>query len=438
MRARIAPALALALALGLAATTRADDWPQWMGPERDNVWRETGIVEKFPAGGPKVLWRTPVAGGYAGPAVAGGKVFVTDFKTDAKLDEGNFKRNPSDGVESVMCLDEATGKEVWKHSYPVKYAISYPAGPRCTPTVDGDRVYFLGAEGNFLCMKIGTGKVVWEKKLKEEYKTDSALWGYAAHPLIDGDKIITLVGGEGSHVVAFDKKTGKEIWKSQTQKEQGYVPPSIITAGGKRQLIVPGPSAVRSLDPETGKRYWSVPYEATSGSIIMTPVVSGEFLYVGGYQGKTQMLKLAADKPDATVVWENKRGLGISPVNVQPFLEDGVIYGHDESGKFYAVEVPGGKRLWEGGGPLGENAKTSGTSFITKNGDRFFFFAETGDLVIGRLSKAGYEEIDRAVGLLEKTNTCFGRAVVWSAPAYANKHAYIRNGKEVICVDLAK
>src|SRR6478735_2577030 len=91
------------------ACSRADDWPHWMGPKRDNVWRETGIIDKFPAGGPKVLWRTPINGGYAGPAVAGGKVFVSDFKTDAKLDEGNFSRKASDGVETVMCLDEKNG-----------------------------------------------------------------------------------------------------------------------------------------------------------------------------------------------------------------------------------------------------------------------------------------------------------------------------------------
>ena len=434
MRARIALALTLGLA---AATARADDWPQWMGPNRDNVWRETGLVEKFPSGGPKVLWRTPINGGYAGPAVVGGKVFVSDFKPDAKLDEGNFKRDPSEGVETLMCLDEKTGTVIWKHSYPVKYAISYPAGPRCTPTVDGDRVYFLGAEGNFVWMDIAKGKPVWEKDLKKVYGTGSALWGYAAHPLIDGDKIITLVGGEGSHVVAFHKVTGAEIWKAGSQKEQGYVPPSIVTVAGKRQLIIGGPQHTRSYNPDTGERYWSVPYEASNGSIIMTPIVSGEFMYVGGYDGKTQMLKLDTAKPGASVVWENKRNLGISPVNVQPFGEDGVIYGHDQSGKFYAVEVPSGKRLWEGGGPLGEKAQGSGTSFIVKQGDRFWFFTEFGDLVIGKLSKTGYEEIDRAKGLIEPTGKCFGRKVVWCQPAFANKRAYIRNDKEIICVDLA-
>ena len=150
------------------------------------------------------------------------------------------------GTERVLCLDEATGKEIWKHEYPVTYGISYPAGPRCTPTVDGDLVYTLGAEGKLICLSVENGDVVWEVDLVKQYNTKAALWGYAGHPLIDGDNLITLAGGDGSHVVAFDKKTGEEKWKSQTAPEQGYCPPTIIEAGGVRQLILPQPDAVSS------------------------------------------------------------------------------------------------------------------------------------------------------------------------------------------------
>ncbi|QJW97235.1 PQQ-binding-like beta-propeller repeat protein [Frigoriglobus tundricola] len=431
--------LFLALALLIAPlAARGDEWPQWMGPQRDNVWRETGILEKFPPGGPKVVWRAPVAGGYAGPAVSGGKVFVTDYVTAADVKIANFDRKEFSGTERVLCLDQKTGKELWKHEYPVKYTISYPAGPRCTPTVQDGKVYTLGAEGNLFCFETGTGKVVWEKDLKKEYKTKSALWGYAAHPLIDGKKLITLVGGEGSHVVAFDKDTGKELWKAGTQPEQGYSPVLITEAAGQRQMIVAAPKAVYALDPETGKELWTTPYEATSGSIIMTPIRSGEYVFVGGYQGKGLMLKLTSDKPGVEVVFKDKKNLGVSPVNVQPFLEDGVIYGHTDGGLLYAVEVPSGKRLWESTGAIGgEKSKGSDTAFIVKNGDRFFFFAETGDLVIGKLTPKGYEEIDRAK-VIDQTNNAFGRKVVWCAPAFADKKAYIRNDKEIICVDLAK
>jgi outer membrane protein assembly factor BamB len=408
-----------------------------MGPKRDNVWREDGILEKFPKDGPKVLWRTPIAGGYAGPAVSGGKVYVTDFVTAANVKIDNFDLAEFNGVERVLCLDQKTGAEQWKHEYPVKYAISYPAGPRCTPLVQDGKVYTLGAEGNLFCFDADSGKIIWSKGLKATYKTKAALWGYAAHPMIDGKKLITLAGGDGSHVVALDKDTGAEIWKAGSQSEQGYCPVLITEAGGKRQMIVACPRAVYSLNPETGERYWTTPYTADSGCIVMTPVRFGEYLFVGGYQGKNLLLKLRSDAPGVEVVWKDQKGSGLSPVSVQPFLQDGILYGYDDNGHMYGVELPSGKRLWDEAGPVGGQPRGSETAFIVKNGNRFVFFAETGHVVLGKLTPKGYEEIDRAK-VLEQTNNAFGRKVVWCAPAYADKKMYVRNDKEIICVDLAK
>ena len=169
----------------------------------------------------------------------------------------------------------------------------------------------------------------------------------------------------------------------------------------------------------------------------MTPVRSGEYLFVGGYNGKSTVLKLTADKPGVAVEWQNKKGSGVSPINVQPFLQDGVLYGYDDSGVMYAVELPSGKRLWDGPGPVGGEPKGSETAFIVKNGDRFFFFAETGFLVIGKLTQKGFEEIDKAK-VIDPSNAAWGRKVVWCAPAYADRKMYVRNDKEIICVDLAK
>jgi len=430
-------ALLFAVLFVAPSVAQADDWPQWMGPKRDNVWREEGILEKFPKDGPKILWRAPIAGGYAGPAVSGGKVFVADYVTSADVKIPNFDRKEFTGTERVLCLDQKTGKEKWKHEYPVKYTVSYPAGPRCTPNVHDGKVYTLGTEGNLFCFDAESGKILWEKNLKTEYKTKSPLWGFAAHPQIDGKKLITLVGGDGSHVVAFDKDTGKELWKAGSQTDQGYSPPLITEAGGKRQMIVAGTKAIYSVNPETGEEYWKTPFTVDNGCVVMTPVRSGEYLFVGGYNGKSTVLKLAADKPGVEVVWANKKDASISPVNVQPFLQDKVLYGYDDSGAMFAVELPSGKRLWDSGGPVGEKVVASGTAFIVKNGERFIFFAETGHLVLGNLTAKGYEETDRAK-VIDQTNTAWGHKVVWCAPAYADKKAYIRNDKEIICVDLAK
>ena len=419
------------------ARTRADGWPQWMGPKRDNVWREEGIVDKFPAGGPKVLWRAPVAGGYAGVAVAEGKVFVTDFVPGGELSGDNFERKTAAGTERVLCLDEATGKELWKYEIPVTYTISYPAGPRCTPTVDGDRVYTLGAEGNLLCLSVTDGRVIWAKDLKKDYETKAALWGWAGHPLVDGDRLFVIAGTAKAHVVALDTLTGKELWRAGTAPEQGYSPPTIIEAGGVRQLVLMKPDGMYAVAPDTGAILWETPYNADNGSIIMAPVKVGEHVYVGGFQEKNLCVKLAADKPGVEVVWRNKAKHGISAVNVQPFVEGTMIYGFHEKGDLRGVEIPSGEVKWSSPGPFGDRAPPSATAFITRHENRFFLFAETGDLVIAKLSPAGYEEIDRA-HLLDTTQSAFGRGVVWCPPAYADRSVFIRNDKELIRVSLAK
>ena len=424
------------LCLMVVTAVRADDWPQWMGPGRDNVWREEGVLDRFPAAGPKVLWRVPIAGGYAGPAVAGGRVFVADYVTEADTRQANFERKTSTGSERVFCLDEATGKILWKHEYPVTYTISYPAGPRCTPTVDGDRVYTLGAEGALLCLAVADGRVIWSRDLKRDYETKAALWGYASHPLVDGDRLVCVAGTDVAHAVAFDKLTGQEAWRAGTAPEQGYSPPTVIEHAGVRQLVFMKPDGIYAVEPETGKLIWEAAYGADNGSIIMAPVKVGEHLYVGGFQEKNLLLELAPDGRSVKTVWRNKAKHGISAVNVQPFLADGLLWGYHEKGELRAVAIPSGEIAWRGTGPLGERPVPSGTAFIARQGERFWMFTETGDLVIAKLSGAGYEELDRA-HLLAPTNTAFGREVVWCPPAYANRAIVVRNDKEIIRVSLA-
>ncbi|MEM9351642.1 MAG: PQQ-binding-like beta-propeller repeat protein [Planctomycetota bacterium] len=408
-----------------------------MGPQRDNVWRETGLLERFPEGGPTVVWRTPVAGGYAGPAVADGRVFVTDYVSTDDVKVSNFERKPTSGSERVLCIDGANGEVLWRHEYPVQYTISYPAGPRCTPVVEGDRVYTLGSEGDLFCLDAATGEERWKRDFPEEYNAKTSLWGWASHPLLDGEKLICVVGGEGSHVVAFEKHTGEELWRARTANDQGYSPPTIIEAGGVRQLILLQPDAVASVDPETGTEYWSLPYQATSGSIIMSPVQVGEYLYVGGYDKKNLLLRLDSEGPGAEVVWGNQSKRGLSPVNVQPIAHQGMIVGFDQSGLLTAFELPSGERIWETPQPVSERRVGSGSAFLVKQDDRFWLFTENGELVIARITRKGFEEIDRAK-VIEPTNNAFGRDVVWCMPAFANRRVYVRNDAECVCVELSR
>lgn len=429
--------------LCLAGGTAADDWPQWMGPRRDAEWRETGIIEKFPAGGPQVLWRIPIAGGYAGPAVAGDRVYVTDFQTNADINSLNEpgKRPQLKGKERVLCRDAKTGREIWTHAYDCQYAISYPAGPRCTPTVHEGKVYALGAEGHLFCLDAEQGTVLWSKDFKKDFQAKTPVWGFCGHPLVDGKKLICIVGGAAGVAYAFDKDTGQELWHALTASEPGYAPPTMIEAGGVRQLLIWHADDINSLNPETGTVYWSFPLKPDFGMSIMAPRKSGDYLFAGGIRFHSLLLKLSADKPEATEVWRGTPKTSLNPVNATPYILDGILYGADQPGQFRAVKLETGERLWETYLPVtGEAAGrpiNSGTAFVVRNGERFFLFGETGHLIIARLSPKGYEEISRWK-MLEPTGAAFGRSVVWSHPAFAHKCVYARNDKELVCASLAE
>src|SRR5262245_47856440 len=434
--------LSLAALIFLSARGRADDWPQWLGPQRDGVWRETGIVKTFPNDSPPVRWRTPIGGGYAGPAVTQGRVYVTDrLLTPRSSNPGNpFQRGEIPGSERVLCLNETDGKIIWKHEYDCPYNLSYPAGPRTTPVVYDGKVYTLGAEGNLFCLEAQTGKVLWSREFKKDFGIETPLWGFSANPLLDGNKLICLVGGQGSVAVAFDKDSGVELWRSLTAKEPGYCPPMIYEAGGKRQLIIWHPESINSLDPETGKAYWSHRFEARSALTVPTPRKSGDYLLMSSFYNGSLMLRLDRDKPAVTEVWRGKSNSErntdtLHSIIATPFIEDGYIYGACSYGQFRCLKADTGERVWETFVPTGGKEERWATTFIVKNGDRFFLPNEKGDLIIAKLSSKGYEEVSRA-HLLEPTNTMANRQVVWCHPAFANRCIYWRNDNEIICASL--
>jgi outer membrane protein assembly factor BamB len=430
--------IVLAGLVALAGLARGDDWPQWLGPKRDGVWREDGILKKFPSEGPKARWRTEIGGGYAGPAVAGGKVYLTDRIVGPKTSGAKIP-----GSERVLCLNEQDGKVLWKHEYDCPYDMAYPAGPRATPLIEGDRVYTLGAEGHLFCFQKDSGKIFWSRDFKKDFGASTPVWGFAGHPLIEGNKLICLVGGQGSVAVAFDKLTGKEIWRALTAKEPGYSPPTMIEAGGRRQVIIWHPESINSLDPETGKVFWSVPMEVRSGLSIPTPRQHGDLLFITSFYNGPIMLRLAKDKPAAAVVWRGKSSSerntdGLHSIMSTPVFDGDYIYGVCSYGQLRCLKAATGERVWETfEATTGGKEVRWANAFLVKNGDRYFLPNEKGDLIIARLTPKGYEEISR-VHLLEPTNTAAGRDVVWSHPAFANRSVYARNDKELICVSLAE
>jgi outer membrane protein assembly factor BamB len=442
-----------AVLLFLSAASWADDWPQWLGPRRDATWREAGIAKAIPAAGLPVKWRVDVKGGYAGPAVAGGRVYLMDY--DRR--EGTLANAPNDrtvlaGNERILCLDAASGRLLWKHEYDCPYSISYASGPRCTPTVAEGKVYALGAEGHLTCLDAASGRVLWAKDFQQDYAAPVPIWGFCGHPLVEGDLLICLVGGPGSVAVAFDRRTGQERWRALTASESGYCPPTIIESAGVRQLLIWDSDNLNSLDPGTGKVFWSQPLKPMYGMSIMAPQVAdttlGKVLFASGIGRVAALYRLAADRPAATVAWRGEPKSAVYCANSTPFIAGDTLYGCDcDTGMLTAVALADGRRLWETTAPTtgGVRRGKHGTAFLVRQADAgghggevgTWLFSETGDLVLARLSPEKYEEIGR-MHLLDATNECFGREVVWSHPAFANRCIFVRNDRELVCVDAAE
>ena len=423
--------------VGAQETNESSEWSQWLGNHRDSVWKDDEIMDSFPEDGPQLVWRAPVALGYAGPAVARGKVYIADYvRSDGDTTPDAAKKSELTGQERITCFDANTGEQLWQHSYDCAYKLSYPGGPRATPTVNQGHVYALGAEGNLLCLDADDGKVVWEKDLKAEYKLDLAPhWGFAAHPLVDGNTLYCLVGGEGSVAVAYDKNTGEEKWRALSSKEQGYCPPTMIKTGNIKQLLIWHPESLNSLNPENGKVNWSFDMKPAFNMSIIAPVKHGDFLYATALRGTSILLKLGNDSATAEEVW---RGKGLHPDHNPPLIVDGHIYGMDERGQIRCFEMESGEQLWETlAASTGKRPVSSATGFIVKNGDRYFIANEQGELIMAKMSPTEFEEIGR-FKMLEPTNQTGSRDVVWSHPAFANQCVYARNDEEIVCYSLAK
>ncbi len=425
----------LALAIAAGSVSSADDWPQWLGPNRDSVWQEDNVIRSIPESGLKEVWRTPIEAGFSGPAVAGDRVYVTDFVTQSGQHSFNpGRRSDVKGQERILCLDRKTGKVIWKKEYDSHYKISYSLGPRATPTVDGDKVYFLGAEGNLACLSTADGKEIWQRDLKQDFGATTPIWGFAAHPLIDGDKLFCIVGGQGSVAVAFNKNTGEEIWKALTASEQGYCPPAMIQAGGKKQLLIFHPEAINGMDPENGDVYWSEKLAPAYKMSIIAPLKHDDYLLTTALQS-TLLLKLASDKPAVTEVW---RGKGTSPDHNPPVIYQDHIYGVDVRGKLRCIELVSGERKWESLATCTNGRPANSTTgFIVRNDDHFYITTEQGELIIAKMTPASYQELGRA-NMVEPTAQTSGRKIVWSHPAFAHQCVFARNDKEIVCYSLAQ
>jgi outer membrane protein assembly factor BamB len=413
-----------------AALANADEWPQWRGPDRDGVWKEDGLVDRFANPQLKIRWQADVASGYSGPTVAGGRVYVTD-----RLVEPTQR-------ERVLCFDWETGKPLWNHTYDSVYVeVGYTAGPRAAVTVDDGRAYSLGTMGHLFCFDAATGQILWKHQLVDEYKVRMPIWGLASAPLVEQDLLIVQCGGENACLVAFDKRTGAERWRALDDRAS-YSSPIMIQQAGRRVLVCWTGDNVVGLNPQTGETYWKEAFKPTRMVIgIATPVVDRDRLFVSCFYDGSMMLKLNEDRPAAELLW---RRLGPDEQHTDslhamigtPWLIGGYIYGVDSYGQLRCLEADTGNRVWES---LKAVPKTRwATIHMVRNGDRMWMFNERGMLIIAKLSPAGYEEISRAK-LLDPTSMQLNQrgGVCWSHPAFAYRHVFARSDEKLVCASLA-
>jgi outer membrane protein assembly factor BamB len=419
------------LLLLLTAYAPADDWPQWRGPRRDGVWRESGIVEEFDSAEIQPRWRVPIASGYSGPSVADGRVYVTDRVVEPKQ------------IERVHCLDEQTGKTLWSYAYDCVYSgVGYEAGPRAIVTIDDGRAYSLGRMGHLYCFDAKTGDVLWKHDCNEEYQIRMPIWGIAASPVIHDNLLIVQIGGTSACVVAFDKASGKEVWRALDDRAS-YSAPIMIEQAGRPVLVCWTGDNVVGLDPATGDTHWKYTFKPNRMVInIATPVLEKDRMFLTAFYDGSLMLRVPTDKLTVEPLWrrqgeDEKNTDALHSIMATPYFDGDYVYGVDSYGELRCLDAKTGDRIWESQEAT-PRARWSNIHMV-RHGDRMFMFNERGELIIARLSPRGYQEISRAKLIEPTTDQLRQRGgVCWAHPAYANRHVYVRNDKELLSASLAK
>lgn len=403
--------VALVLVAGLTAGVQGGDWPQWRGPHRDGVWPEAGVPERLPEAGLKARWRQPIGGGYGGIAATGGRLYVLDRQTMPRE------------VERVLCLDAATGQPVWVHEYPVHYnKMDYGNGPRSTPTVQGGRVYTFGAVGHLHCLDAATGRVVWSRDTVAELKARVPMWGFASSPLLDGERLVVQVGGEpDACFVAFDRATGKEVWRSLADRP-GYSSPVLIDAPGGRQLVAWSAEHVAGLDPATGAVRWRLPHTTNYDVTISDPVYHKGVLLISDYWEGSKALRLDEHGAKPEILWQGRR---LSLLMSTPLLRDGYAYALDKKDGLKCIELRSGTIAWEGE-HVTPKERNPQASLVWVDASRALILNALGELILAELSPRGYRQLGKAA-VLDRT---------WAHPGFADGCVFARNDKEIVCVPL--
>ena len=462
-RTRLAstPLLLLVAALGLARG-QAADWPHFLGPTSDGISTETGLLSAWPSSGPKVLWKKQIGTGYSAPAIRDGRLVL-------------FHRVKNE--EIVQAFEVKTAKPLWQHSYPTRYRdpFGYNNGPRCSPILTEKHCFTYGAEGVLHCLDVKTGKPVWQRKTSEEFQIPEAFFGVGASPVLEGDLLIVMVGGQpNSTMVAFNKDTGKTVWESVGQKTwegkpaigwpgeplvrwnsfeklASYATPTLATVNGKRMLFSLTRQGLVGMNPKDGSVLFSRWFRSRVNESVnaANPVVSGNRVFCSGayYGVGSFLLEVGGDGKSFTEVWStnqrrktNRRAEAALEIHwTTPILHDGHLYAfsgrNEPDSLFRCVELATGEvkwsreERWRAYTTKQPNVYGRGSAVLAEG--KLFVLGEGGLLGLFEANPAKPVELGRHQ-VPELKYPC------WAAPILSDKRLYVRSEDYLICFDIAK
>lgn len=380
-------------------------WPQWLGPARNGVSTETGLLAEWPASGPVMVWEAPLGPGYSSTAVARGRALTMAYV---------------EGREVVVCFNADTGKIIWRRSYACAYEGMDPRfddGPRSTPTIDGECVYTVGATGIFICWNLIDGSEIWRHDLQEEFQAKPLYWGVSFSPLIVGDLVIACPGGQTGSRAAFEKGSGKLVW-STGSGPASYSSPILIRAAGQDQLVFFESNRLVGASPVDGRELWSFPWETDYDLNIATPLfIDGDLFISSGYGRGCARIRIRTDGKAlrAELVYKNKK---LSNQFTNSVFHNGQLFGFDRSdGHFVCLDYGTGQVRWK--------EARLGLGSILVADDKLFLVHADGTLALAEATAVGYQEKSRY-----EFST---RNQVWAAPALANGRLFVRDGARLVC-----
>ena len=402
------------------------DWPQWRGPDRLGTWHHGPRVDSLSADLVSKLWEVPVGSGYSGPTVASGLVYVTDLK---------------EGFERVLCFDARNGERKWIHSYPVTYSVGYPTGPRASVLIHSGKAYAWGTMGDLYCLDAKNGDMIWKINTSEKYQSRIPIWGMASNPIMVNNRLVVQVGGiNGACLVAFHPDSGEELWRA-VDDEASYSSPVLITQAGKEILVCWSAGKLSGLDPNTGNIYWSLPLPPLKMVMnISDPVYDSPYLFLSAFFDGSYLVELDQQRMSARLVYHR---YGSSERNTDalhccistPIAKEGYVYGVDSYGETRCLDLKTGDRIWEDL-TLVPTERWANVHFVTQ-GDQVWGFAETGELLLGKLSPEGYSHKGR-VKVIEpvKISPNPRNGVNWAHPAFSGNHIFARSDSRLVCLKI--